>query len=330
MPQYKTVELFAGAGGMALGFEQAGFEVELVVDNEKNCIATLLQNRPDWNIIMSNAEDLDYSQFKGKIDVVTGGVPCQSFSHAGQRLGLEDTRGTAFYGLAKAVEQIQPKVFVLENVRGLKTHDKGKTLETIINVFDDLGYNIQHQLLNSVRYGVPQKRERTIIVGVRKDLPNTYEFPKGSDRIVTLREAFKNIPASKGSTYSEARYKVLDQVPEGKNWRSLPIDVAKEYMMKTYYQAGGRVGVAKRLSRDEPAPTIMCSPIGKVTERCHPTETRPLNIRESARIQTFPDSWEFTGSIENQYKQIGNAVPVRMARAIGQSIVTFLDSIRIG
>jgi len=326
---YKTVELFAGAGGMALGFEQAGFEVELVVDNEVNCINTLLKNRPNWNIIKSNVEDLTYNQFN--VDVVTGGFPCQAFSHAGNRLGFDDIRGTAFFGFAKAIKEIQPKVFVGENVRGLATHDKGYTLETIVSVLGKLGYNVKYQVLNSVRYDVPQKRERTIIIGIRNDLPNpeSYEFPKGSDRIVTLREAFKNVPHSKGSTYSEARYKILDQVPEGKNWRSLDIEVAKEYMMKTYYQQGGRVGVAKRLSRDEPAPTIMCSPIGKVTERCHPTETRPLTIRESARIQTFPDRWEFTGSVENQYKQIGNAVPVRMARAIGQSIVTFLDGIRI-
>ena len=326
---YKSIELFAGAGGMALGFEQAGFELQLAVDNDKHCIKTLRHNRPNWNIINSDVEGVNYSQFNGQIDVLTGGFPCQPFSHAGERLGLEDTRGTAFYGFAKAISEIKPKMFIAENVRGLATHDKGFTLQTILNVFGREGYNVKHKILNSVRYGVPQKRERTIIIGIRNDIqiPNKYEYPIGSDRIITIREAFKNIPDSKGSFYSEARRIVLEQVPEGGNWKSLPEQVARDYMKKTYEAGGGRTGVAKRLAWNQPAPTIVCAPIQKATERCHPSETRPLTIRESARIQTFPDSWEFIGSIDNQYKQIGNAVPVRMARAIAFSVKEFLDSL---
>jgi DNA (cytosine-5)-methyltransferase 1 len=324
---YKSIELFAGAGGMAIGFEQAGFEIQLAIDNDKDCVATLLKNRPNWNIIKSNAEDINYKQFNGQIDVVTGGFPCQSFSHAGKRLGFEDTRGTAFYGLAKAINEIKPKVFVGENVKGLSTHDKGFTLQTILNVFGKLGYNVKYRVLNALHYRVPQKRERTIIIGIKNDIihPEKYEFPTPSDRIITLREAFTRIPDSQGSTYSEARSEVLKLVPEGGNWRDLPIDVAKNYMKKTYGNGGGNTGVAKRLSWNEPSPTLMCSPIQKTTERCHPIETRPLTIRESARIQTFPDDWEFTGTIASQYKQIGNAVPVRMARAIAISIKNFLN-----
>ena len=321
--KYKSVELFAGAGGLALGFEQAGFENVLAVDNDKNSVETLKHNRPKWFVIESDVEGVNYS--KTEADVIIGGPPCQSFSHSGKRLGLDDARGTAFYGFAKAVAEIQPKIFVFENVKGLKTHDHGNTLQTIIGVLGNLGYRMKHQVLNSLGYDVPQKRERTIIVGVREDITNNYQFPIPSKRILTLYDALNNVPYSKGSTYSETRKRVMELVPEGGNWRDLPIDIAKEYMKTTYYASGGRTGIAKRLSWNKPAPTIMCSPIQKQTERCHPTETRPLTIREAARIQTFPDDWEFIGSIANQYKQIGNAVPVNMAKAIGESVFKFLE-----
>lgn len=328
---YKSIELFAGAGGMALGFEQAGVEVELLIDNDKDCVKTLLHNRPNWNIIKSDVEDFNYNQFNGQIDVVTGGFPCQGFSHAGDRLGFNDVSGTAFWGFAKAIMEINPKVFVGENVKGLITHDNGNTLQIIINVLGRNGYNIKYQVLNSVHYDVPQKRERIIIIGIRNDIHNynDYQYPPISNRIVTLREAFKNIPNSHGSNYSEMRRKVLEQVPEGGNWRDLPYLVAKDYMKKSFYSSGGRTGIARRLSYNKPSPTVLCAPIGKTTELCHPIETRPLNIREYARIQTFPDSWEFTGSIASQYKQIGNAMPVRMAKAVAKSVVTFLDKFRI-
>jgi DNA (cytosine-5)-methyltransferase 1 len=325
---YKSIELFAGAGGLALGFEEAGFENKLVLDNDMNCINTLKHNRPNWNVICSYAETYNYF-FNEEIDVVTGGFPCQTFSHAGKRQGFDDIRGTAFHGFAKAIGEIKPKMFVAENVRGLATHDKGFTLQTILSVFGRQGYNVKYEVLNSIHYHVPQKRERTIIIGIRNDInnPNDYEFPSKSNDVITVGIALYNVPFSEGMEYSHAKRNILAQVPEGGNWRDLPKQVAKDYMKKTYMNGGGNTGVAKRLCFREPSPTIVCSPMQKTTERCHPIETRPLTIRESARIQTFPDNWEFTGSIASQYKQIGNAVPVRMALAIGVSVRTFLDTL---
>lgn len=327
--RYKSIELFAGAGGMALGFEEAGFEVELVVDNDQDCVNTLRHNRPNWDVIKSNVEDLDFRIPMFNVDVVTGGYPCQTFSHAGKRRGLEDVRGTAFWGFAKALREIQPKMFIAENVRGLKSHNKGNTLDLMLSIFSQAGYNVKYEILNSIHYHVPQKRERTIIIGIRNDInnPNDYEFPRKSNDVIPVGIALYNAPVSEGASYSLARREIMEQVPEGGNWRNLPKKVAKDYMKKTYMNGGGNTGVAKRLSMNEPSPTIVCSPIQKTTERCHPLETRPLTIRESARIQTFPDYWEFTGKIASQYKQIGNAVPVRMALAIGVSVRTFLDTL---
>jgi DNA (cytosine-5)-methyltransferase 1 len=324
---YKSIELYAGAGGMALGFEHAGFDIQLAVEKDEDCVKTLIQNKPNWDVVLSAVEAMNFTQWNGKIDVLTGGIPCQSFSTAGKRLGVHDPRGTAYLGFGMAIKQIKPKIFVVENVKGLATHKKGQTIDFLIHSWSRIGYNIRYEILNAAHYKVPQKRERTIIVGIRNDIshPERYEYPKPSNRIITLGEAFKNIPNSKGTDYSEERAKVLEQVPEGGNWRDLDIQVAKDYMKKTYGNGGGNTGTAKRLSRSEPSPTLMCSPIQKTTERCHPTETRPLNIREYARIQTFPDDWNFAGNMASQYKQIGNAVPVRMATAIGLSIRKFLD-----
>lgn len=324
---YKSIELFAGAGGLALGMELAGFNHLFLVDNDYNCIKTLHANR-NWKLIKSNVDDVNYNGIDA--DVITGGFPCQSFSHAGYRLGFNDIRGTAFFGFAKAIKEIKPPIFLAENVKGLITHDKGNTLAIILSTLRNLGYNVKYKILNTVNYNVPQRRERIIIVGVRVDIVDIhYEFPLPSKHIITLREALKNVPKSEGAKYSESRKKVLYLVPEGGNWRHLSDKVAQEYMLSTYYTNGGRTGIAKRLAWNEPSLTLMCSPIQKQTERCHPSETRPLTIREYARIQTFPDSWVFKGSISNQYKQIGNAVPVKFAEKLGQSIVTFLDKLRI-
>lgn len=178
------------------------------------------------------------------------------------------------------------------------------------------------KLINAVDYGVPQKRERVLIVGTEKGL--IYNFPKKEDYIVTLREALKDVPPSEGMQYSANRKKVLELVPPGGCWRDLPIEIQKSFMGKRRYSGGGRTGMARRMSQDEPSLTLTASPSQKQTERCHPEETRPFTIREYARIQTFPDSWEFKGSVSEQYKQIGNAVPVKLAFKIGRAIVACL------
>ena len=312
-----AIELFAGAGGLALGLEKAGIKTVEYVEFDKACCETLRVNRPNWNVVCEDIHRVDFTLFKNKIDIVTGGFPCQAFSFAGKKLGFDDTRGTLFHEFARCVKEVNPKMFMAENVRGLASHDNGRTLTTIINVLEALGYHTQQQILNAAYFGVGQKRERIVIIGIRNDLSIEFSCPDAEKKMTTLREALEGCPESVGVEYSEKKKKVLALVPPGGCWVDLPEDVAKDYMGKSYYSGGGRRGMARRISWDEPCLTLTCSPSQKQTERCHPEETRPFTIREAARIQSFPDDWNFCGSIGDQYKQIGNAVPVEMARRIG-------------
>jgi DNA (cytosine-5)-methyltransferase 1 len=321
--KFSVVELFAGAGGLALGMENAGLNTELLVEIDKNAIETLRKNRPDWNVI---GDDISNVSFEGiQTDIVTGGFPCQSFSYAGKSLGFKDVRGTLFFEYARAINSIQPKIIVGENVRGLVKHDEGRTLKTMLQVLDELGYRTEYQILRSQYLDVPQKRERLVIVGVRKDLDLPIYFPKEQDYTVSLREALINVPPSPGQTYTKTKFEVMSLVPEGGYWRDLPIDIQERYMGASFHLGGGKTGMARRLAWDEPALTLTCNPAQKQTERCHPSETRPLNVREYARIQSFPDTWIFSGSIASQYKQIGNAIPVNLGYHIGRCLIAMLN-----
>ena len=281
---YKTVELFAGAGGLALGLENAGLRHELLVEIDKNAAETLKKNRPKWNVKCEDAREVSYKNVKA--DIVTGGFPCQAFSFAGKKLGFEDARGTLFFELARAIKEIKPKIAVGENVKGLLRHENGKTLSAMIDIMDELGY-----------------------------------------RVVTrvLRAQYLDVPKSDGQTYPDKKKKILAKIPPGGYWRDLPDKLQREYMGASYFMGGGKTGMARRLSWDEPSLTLTCAPAQKQTERCHPDETRPLTIREYARIQSFPDTWEFIGASTSQYKQIGNAVPVNLGFHLGKCLIAMLD-----
>lgn len=317
-----VIELFAGAGGLALGLEEAGLKAKALIEIDKDAVATLRHNRPDWNVIHADVSKVSFAGMSA--DVVTGGFPCQAFSYAGKGLGFEDTRGTLFYEFARCIKQVQPKLFLAENVRGLISHQNGKTLKIVLSVLESLGYKVQYRLLNAVNYDVPQKRERIIIIGTRPGI--RFQYPSPSPKILTLRDALKDVPPSEGMKYSPKRAKVLALVPPGGCWRDLPEDIQKSFMMKSYYLTGGRTGMARRISWDEPSLTLTTSPSQKQTERCHPDETRPFTVREYARIQTFPDDWEFIGGVGSKYKQIGNAVPVNFAEHLGRAIISALSS----
>jgi DNA (cytosine-5)-methyltransferase 1 len=334
MKKRKCIELFAGAGGLALGLEQACFDEVALIEIDKTACETLKLNRPKWNvlnedIIEVSKRDLlkEFNLKEGELDLISGGYPCQSFSYAGKKLGLDDVRGTMFYYYAEFVKQLKPKMFFAENVKGLTTHDGGKTIETMINVFEDLGYKVEWKVLNAWDYGVAEKRQRVVIIGVRKDLTDKvkFEYPTPHEYKPVLRDVLKDVPESVGAKYPEKKKKVFDLVPPGGYWRDLPDDVAKDYMKSCYYMGGGRTGIARRLSWDEPSLTLTCSPMMKQTDRCHPDESRPFTTREYARIQSFPDDWEFAGKMGDIYKQIGNAVPVNLAKCIGESIMTALN-----
>ena len=336
--EFTSVELFAGAGGLALGMEKAGFKHVLLNELETKACKTLLLNRPDWNVVEGDVRNIDFTPLKGKVDFVSGGFPCQAFSYAGKGGGFSDTRGTLFFELARAVKEIQPKVFMGENVKGLTSHDNGQTIETIKNTIAELGYTlVEPRVLKAIMYQVPQKRERLILIAIRNDIADKVQFhwPSPYERVMTLRDAFyksviynSDVPDSEGAKYPSNKQKVLELVPQGGDWRDLPEDIAREYMGGSYLLDGGKTGMARRLSLDEPSLTLTCSPCQKQTERCHPLETRPLSVREYARIQTFPDDWQFYGSMADKYKQIGNAVPVKLAWAIGRSLIRLFNNIQ--
>ena len=331
-----SIELFAGAGGLALGVERAGFDTLGLIEIDKDASETLRTNRPKWRVInndIANISGQDLTRYfniqKGELDLLSGGAPCQSFSYAGKRLGLEDARGTLFYHYAKFLEQLQPKMFLFENVRGLLTHDQGRTYQTILDIFEGTGYVIQKSVLNAWDYGVAQKRERLITIGIRKDLAKKihFDFPTPHEYKPVLRDILLDCPESEGTPYSEYKKKVFELGPPGGYWRDIPIDIAKEYMKSCWNMEGGRTGILRRLSLDEPSLTVLTSPSQKQTDRCHPLEARPFTIRENARCQSFPDEWKFCGSIGSQYKQVGNAVPVNLAYEIAVKIKDALEEL---
>lgn len=334
MKKYKSIELFAGAGGLALGLEQAGFEHIGLIEIDKDASATLKFNRSNWNVICEDVEviakrdlEKEFSIKKYELDLLSGGAPCQSFSYAGKRLGLEDTRGTMFYHYATFLKKLQPKMFLFENVKGLLSHDKGRTFDTICNIFQEENYSLNYKVLNAWDYGVAQKRERLIVIGIRKDLRNLYnfEFPKKHSYKPVLRDILKDVPESDYSPYSEKKKAIFSLVPAGGYWKDIDSNIAKEYMKNCWNMGGGRTGILRRLSLDEPSLTVLTTPQMKQTDRCHPIEVRPFTFRENARIQSFPDEWGFIGSLASKYRQIGNAVPCNLAKEIGIEIINTLS-----
>ncbi len=338
-PPFTTIELFAGAGGLALGVEKAGFDTLALIEFDKNAAQTLKENRPNWNVIcddIANVSPLNLLEMfhlkPGELDLLSGGAPCQAFSYAGKRLGLEDARGTLFYHYAVFLQKLQPKTFLFENVRGLLTHDGGRTYRTILNVFEDSGYRIQKQVLNAWDYGNAQKRERLITIGIRNDLVGkvVIKFPEPHKYKPVLRDVLQDVPPSDCVQYSAYKKSIFELVPPGGYWRDIPEEIAKEYMKGCWEMTGGRTGILRRLSMDEPSLTVLTSPTQKQTERCHPLEARPFSVRENARIQSFPDEWKFCGNVGSQYKQVGNAVPVNLAFDIAVEIRKGLELIQCG
>ncbi|HBO65434.1 MAG TPA: DNA (cytosine-5-)-methyltransferase [Clostridiales bacterium] len=336
---FTSIELFAGAGGLALGLEQAGFQHIGLVEFNPSAANTLLLNRPEWNVICEDIaiisqRDLE-SEFnikKGELDLLSGGAPCQSFSYAGKRLGLQDVRGTMFYHYATFLEKLQPKMFLFENVRGLLTHDNGQTYKTILDIFQQQGYKTTYKILNAWDYGVPQKRERLITIGIRNDFEGKckFSYPEKHDYKPVIRDIKLDSNPSKDdcAKYSAYKSSVFALVPPGGYWRNIDPVIAKEYMKTCWEMGGGRTGILRRIGLDEPSLTVLTNPGMKQTDRCHPLEVRPFSYRENARIQTFPDTWSFYGTLAEKYKQVGNAVPVNLAKEIGLEIIKTLEGIK--
>ena len=328
--QHKTnsftfIEVCSGGGGLSSGLIKSGFVPLLLNDNNIDCCKTLIKNHPCTNVILSSMEKIDYSKYIDKIDLLTGGVPCQSFSQAGLRKGLNDQRGDLIIKFIDIINLVKPKIFMIENVKGLLTHDKGNTIKKIIDMININNlYNVNYKCLDASKYNVPQKRERVFIVGVLKNINSSFIFPEESVNKKVLKDVLCDVPSSNGLKYTEKKIKLFKMIPPGGCWINLPENLQKEYLGNSFFSGGGKRGILYRLSMEKPSLTLLCTPSQKQTERCHPLEERPLTIREYARIQTFDDDYEFIGSINSQYKQIGNAVPVELAKQMGKSIIDLL------
>ena len=362
MGKPKLMSFFSGAFGLDIGLEEAGFDVIWANEIEKDFVNTIKLNRPHVNVCQADMTELDPHKIMGELglrvgelDLMAGGPPCQSFSTAGRRLSINDPRGNLMLRYVQWIDIFRPKYFILENVKGLLSapikhtphadRDKnwvptpeeahGSALRLVLAEIEKIGYKVDYQLINTANYGVPQTRERVVMLGSRDgDLlkfPEPTHAKDGANGLkpwVTLREALRGLSEkdSEHSSYSEARLKYIRQVPSGGNWRSLPVEIQEEAMGGAYKSGGGKVGFYRRLSWGKPSPTVTTSPHQKATDMCHPEFDRPLSVSEYARIQQFPDSWKFYGGTSRKYKQIGNAVPVGLGRVLGKAIVDTLGS----
>ena len=351
-----VISLFSGAMGLDIGLEKAGLNVVIGQDFDESCVKTMQAN--GHNVLGGDIREIDPRKLLeltglsvGEPFLICGGPPCQPFSTAGKRLGINDPRGSLFMDFIRMIDYIRPRFFVMENVKGIMSaplkhvplaerdeNDPEQRLGTVLDVilaeFDKLGYKTVYGVLDAVNYGVPQFRERFVLIGSRDNedifLPLPTHFQMHQDKSYqwkTVRDAIADLEFDKGecATLSEERLKFLKMIPEGGNWRDLPENIIPIAMGGAYKSGGGKVGFYRRLSYDQPSPTVVTSPVQKATMMCHPTQYRPLSIKEYARIQQFPDDWIFTGTTAAKYRQIGNAVPVGLAEAIGKAVCAVAD-----
>lgn len=351
-----VISLFSGAMGLDLGLIKAGLHVVIGQDFDASCVKTMQAN--GYEVLGGDIRAIEPQQVLdhvglhvGEPFMICGGPPCQPFSTAGKRLGINDPRGSLFMDFIRMIDYIRPRFFVMENVKGIMSaplkhvplterdekdpeQHLGTVLDVILSEFDKLGYKTVYGVLDAVNYGVPQFRERFVLVGSRDGeeifLPIPTHFSIHQNREYqwqTVRSAIESLELDNGecAAFSGERLKFLKMVPEGGNWRDLPQEIIPIAMGGAYASGGGKVGFYRRLSYDQPSPTVVTSPVQKATMMCHPTQDRPLSVKEYARIQQFPDEWVFTGTTAAKYRQIGNAVPVGLAEAIGKAVIATAD-----
>ena len=357
------ISLFSGALGLDLGLEQAGFQTRVAVECNKFAADTIRKNRPDIPVIEKKIEDVTTEEIletaglkPGEPVIVSGGPSCQSFSTVGQRGSLADPRGMLFQQFLRVIRETRPRFFVMENVKGIFSaaikhrplkergpgfpplaleEELGSGFVEILKELHTIAYYTIFDLLNTANYGVPQLRERVVFIGSRHGEPVTIPEPthapdpvNGLSRWLTLKEGLEGLEDKNPlyRNFNASKRQFLQMISEGGNWRNLPPELQEEAIGGAYKSWGGRGGFLRRLSWSQPSPTLTTNPDGKATMLCHPTECRPLSVKEYARLQQFPDWWEFSGSLSQQYIQIGNAVPIGLGKTIGQAIQTLIQS----
>jgi len=367
MSKYRVIDLFAGAGGLSYGFAHDN-DFHIVAANEiaYDMAQTYTLNHPDTKVYncdikafgLQNLQD-DFHIQKGDIHLIIGGPPCQAYSTVGKRI-LDDPRGQLFQEYYRILKELEPQTFIFENVKGLLSMGKGELFQTIISLFESLGYTVYHKVLNSADYGVPQIRERVIIVGSK--LPHKYLFPlpthSNSNNLsesefkpyLTLAEAISDLPFIKSGEESfayatppqndfqkqmrkNAPAKLMDHSAPKNNERLvkimelLPDGGSPQDLPEDLRPKSGFKNTYCRLWWNRPSTTITRNLSTPSSSRCiHPKAPRPLTTREGARIQCFPDSYRFYGSRSSKNLQIGNAVPTFLSMALKESIKMHLEN----
>lgn len=353
MKKYNYLSFFSGALGLDLGLEDAGMHCLAVNEFDATACKTIKMNKPDLKVYDGDIRELsakslikDLKIKKGELFAIVGGPPCQAFSTMGKRLGLSDERGNVFLHFIDIIKGLQPKYVVIENVRGLLScpmnaieecdekfilgsnflEQKGSALYVIIKKLQEAGYSVSFQLYDASYFGVPQKRERVVMLCSRSKEEIPYLIPSHGNnkkKMVTVRESLKNIKAKEWINFNAKRLKFLKKLTSGQNWKNLSIEDQKEAMGNSYYSGGGKTGFFRRLNWDKQSPTLVTSPIMPATCLAHPSEDRPLSVEEYAAIQTFPKDYQFAGKTLDKYRQIGNAVPCLLGKAIGTHLINF-------
>ena len=355
-----ALSFFSGAMGLDLGLEKAEFDIRLACENDKYCRQTIELNKPqtallgDINNYTAN-EILESAGVQNEdVDLIVGGPPCQAFSTAGKRNGLNDERGNIFLKFLDIALEIKPKYIVIENVRGLlscpmqhRPHEKrgeefpdlshdelrGGALNFILDRLRSSNYAYSFNLYNSANFGTSQVRERVIIICSRNGIKPPNLVPTHSQngefnlkKWNTFKKAVKGIKECHHLNFPEKRLRFYRLLKEGQNWKNLPIELQKEALGKSFYAGGGKTGFLRRLAWNKPSPTLVTHPAMPATDLAHPVEDRPLSIEEYKRIQEFPDSWKLAGPLIQQYKQVGNAVPLGLGFAVGKLIHSLINN----
>jgi len=354
-----VVSLFSGALGLDLGLEQAGFKVAVAVESNPFAAETIRLNRKDIHVIQKDIRKVTAKEIlkaagvgRSEIALVTGGPSCQSFSTAGGRESLGDPRGGLFREFLRLVRALQPRFFVLENVRGILSaavrhrplakrgpgypplapdERLGSALEVVLRSLRRTRYRVVFDLLNTADYGVPQVRHRVVFLGSRDGEDIALPSPTHSAaNWVTLRAALKDLneerPEFTNIPPGKANY--LRFVPAGGNWKNLPPGLQRKALGRAFVSWGGRSGFCRRLNWDAPAPALTTRPDSKATMLCHPDQLRPLSVGEYAHLQQFPSNWKFDGGTPQKYKMIGNAVPVGLGLVIGRALLATSEAPR--
>jgi len=357
-----SLSFFSGCLGLDLGLEQVGIHQLLASEIDKSAVKTINRNRPNLPVIgdLMNYSTQEIRKAAGigkshKPTLIVGGPPCQAFSTAGKRQAFNDPRGNVFLRYVQLIDELSPQFAVIENVRGLLSASlihrplsergndteplredelPGSALNQVLAMLRSYGYGVSFNLYNSANFGVPQVRERVVLIASRDGSKLPYLTPTHSNienyglpEWQTFRDAVRGLREKDmhGLQFSDSRLYYFEYLKPGQYWKDLPTEeMRKEAMGASYFSGGGKTGFFRRLAWNTPAPTLVTHPAMPATELCHPTKNRPLTVEEYKRVQQFPDDWILEGSVVNQYKQVGNAVPIGLGKAVGVAILNHL------